>query len=419
MADPTARGTLGFDFKFFATSILQWTVEKIRAQAQRSGFSSKITGQETVDELKGMYPGCVVVGADVPFKKQYFLLQQLVDYLRQKGLHVNDIDQEMIPRVPQDPALRQQQTRFVGNATDARFHRWSVTDDDTVNMKGTFDPRRHQPRDTYLESEMKGCSGVEIVSPALTDTPESYQEVARVFNMVKNLYFLHVNESCGLHVHVAFGPHTITMEPLRKIACLLFTLDPFIATLHPEHRTGGNPNCPSIRKYSNAARGWTFKDAVKDLNRIRMGEDDEYDPLYYQMGHKAGGNLEWVPIPDALDEIKACKKPEEVAWLLQCEARANYNFCPFHNGTLNPTIEFREHAMTGDVARVIAWGRFCVALVRYAALEMSDGDLEEIVEICHDAESEEEDSKFKLWELFEFMDLQDSAVDLRVSRPPA
>lgn len=417
--DPTARGTLGYELEFFPTAILQWTVDKIRAQAQRSDFSSKITGQESADTLKGMYPGSLVVPSGFPFNKHVHICQQLVEYLRQQGLQVNDTDREMIPQLPQDPALRQQPTPFAANSTNERYHRWSVTVDETVNMRGTFDPKRMQPRDTYLESEIKGCSGIEVVSPALTDTPESYQQVARILNLVKNLYFMHVNKTCALHVHVAFGAHRIAIAPLRKVACLLFALDPLIASLHPRAWTDGNAHCPSIRRYSNVARGWKFNDAVKDLNRIRMGEEDEYDPVYYQQGHRAGGNVDYVALPEALEELKACKKPDEVAWLLECEGRANYNFRGFLNGTLNPTLEFREHAMTSDAARVIAWGRFCVALVRYAALEMSDEDLEEIVELCSDAEEEPEPEPGRsyTWELFDFMNLKDNAYELRIPRP--
>ncbi|KAK8135603.1 hypothetical protein PG984_003543 [Apiospora sp. TS-2023a] len=422
LADPTERGTLGYEFELFPTAILQWTVDNIRAQAQRSGFSSKITGQESTDALQGMYPGCLVIPSGFPFNKHVHICQQLVEYLRQQGLHVNDTDQEMVPRVPENPALRQQQTPFAANASNERYHRWSVTVDETVNMKGTFDPQQHQPRDTYLESEIKGCSGIEVISPALTDTPESYQQVARVLNLCKNLYFLHINETCAMHVHVAFGAHTISMGQLRKMACLLFALDPLLATLHPSLRTDGNPNCPSIRKYSNVARGWKALDAVKDLNKIRMGEEDEYDPVYYQEGHRAGGNVNYVPLEEALEELKACKKPEEIAWLLECQSRANYNFRGFlNNGTSNPTIEFREHAMTSDAARVIAWGRFCVALVRYAALDMSDEDLDEIVMLCSDAEEEPEPEPGRsyIWELMDFMKLKDNAYELRVPRPEA
>lgn len=419
--DPTERGTLGYEFELFPTAIKQWTVDNIRAQIQRSGFSSRITGQESTEALKGMYPGCLVVPSDSGPNKHVHICQQLVTYLRQQGLHVNDTDQDMMARIPEDPALRQQPTPFAANATNERYHRWSVTIDESVNMRGTFDPQRLQPRDTYLESEIGGCSGIEVVSPALTDTPDSYQQVARVLNLVKSLYFLHVNETCALHVHVAFGAHTITVAPLRKIACLLFALDPFLATLHPAARTDHNPDCPSVRKFSNVARGWKFNDAVRDLNKIRMGEADEFDPVYYQEGHRAGGNVEYVALPEALDEIKACKKPEEVAWLLECESRANYNFRGFLDGTLNPTIEFREHAMTSDAARVIAWGRFCVALVRYAAHDMSDEDLEEIVMLCSDAEEDPEPDpgRSPFWEVLDFMELKDNGYELRVPRPGA
>ncbi|KAK6833425.1 hypothetical protein PG995_013176 [Apiospora arundinis] len=412
MADPTARGTLGFEFEFFPTALKQLTAD----QVQRAGLSSTISGHETIEQLKERYPGCLVVAAGTPYGKEVYIGQELVEYLRQQGFHANDMDQQMIPRLPQDPELRQQRTPFVENVINEQYHRWSITGDITVSHQGTFNPQGPN-QDPYLISEMKNSSGVEVISPAITDTPEAYQEVVNVLNKVKNLYFLHINETCGLHVHVAFGKHQITMAPLRKIASLLFTIDPFLVTLHPEYRAEDDISCPSIRKLSNVARGWRFADAVRDLNRNRVGEDDEFTPLYWQSVHKAGGSLAYVPIPEAVEEIKACKKPEEIAWLLQCELRANYNFRAFLD-MLNPTIEFREHAMTGDAARVVAWGRFCVALVRYAAFDMSDDDLEEIVMTCNDAETEPENSRSStLWELLDFMNLQDNAFDLRVPRP--
>ncbi|KAK8101462.1 hypothetical protein PG999_011836 [Apiospora kogelbergensis] len=420
MDDSTVRGTLGFEFEFFPTVLCQWTLNEVQAQAQSPDFISKITGQESAMQLEQLFPGCLVVATGQSLEKHAYIVRELLEHLRQKGLHVNDTDANLMPKVPSDPALSEQVSPYAMNATDEKYHRWSVTEDITVSSRGTFDPfdPRHT-RDTYLENEIQGSHGVEIITPAITDTPGDYQEVVKVFNLLRGLFFLHVNDTCGLHVHVAFGKHVITMPPLRKIACLLFALDPFLATIHPDHRTNNNASCPSIRKLSNVAKGWKFADAVNDLNRSRMGADDEWDPVYAQTATNMGDSmLEYVAIPDAVAEIQACKKSEEVAWLLHCGFRANYNFNGFLDGTLNPTVEFREHAATTDAGRVVAWGRFCVALLRYAAFDMSDEDLKEIVMDCNEAETESEPQrKAKLWQLLDFMNLQDNAFDLNVPRP--
>ncbi|KAK8035500.1 hypothetical protein PG993_010495 [Apiospora rasikravindrae] len=395
MADPTTQGTFGIEFEFFPTAIAQWTAADIQEYANTYTYlGSKINGSETTQALEQMYPGALVVPREYQNHKGVFIIQSIITRLRDRGVHTNDINKLCEPILPRDPAILSLDTGFSANATNNLYHRWSLTEDGSVEHYGTFDPAQQQPRDTYLEAEIQGCIGVELISPAMTDTPQSFQEVMKVFTLVKNVGFMHVNQTCGLHVHVAFGTNTIPVAPLRKIACLLFALDPFLGALRPDSRSGNNEHCQSIR------------------NII-----DPEEPSYFNPQPKPNVN-DWVPIPDAVEAIKSCKRSQEVAWLLTTEWRANYCFKRFIDGTPNPTIEFREHEATTDAPEVVAWTRFCVRVVRYAALIMTDAELEEIMMVCHDAEESPNPQSFTLWECCRIMNLQDEAVELRIPRPP-
>ncbi|KAK7966907.1 uncharacterized protein PG986_001184 [Apiospora aurea] len=417
MADPTERGTFGIEFEFFPTAIAQWRAADIPAYANTYTYlGSKINGSESAEALGQLYPGALVVPREFLGNKGVYIINNIIRLLRERGVHTNDIDNLCEPILPQDSAIISQGTPFNANSTRDIYHRWSVTEDGSVESSSTYNPAQQKQRDSYLEAEMKSCNGIELISPALTDTPQSFQEVMKVFTIVKSLNFMHVNDTCGLHVHVAFGKHGITMVPLRKIASLLFALDPFLAALRPDSRSGNNEHCQSIRKFSNAARGHKLADAIKGLKNPGKSIIDPKEPDYFDPQPKPNV-VDWVPIPDAVEAIKSCKKPEEVAWLLTTQGRANYDFKKFLEGTINPTIEFREHEATLDTPEVVAWSRFCVRVVRYAALNMTDDELNEIVMICHDVEENPSPDRFALWELFKIMKLEDEAVDLRVPRP--
>ncbi|KAK8000852.1 hypothetical protein PG991_013074 [Apiospora marii] len=408
MADPTERGTLGFEFEFFPTAISQWTAADIQKyiDAENDWHGSKVDGSETSEQLAQIYPGTLVLPGEARWGKGAFIFPHIINYLRERGVHTNDIDDMLEPMLPADQALWAQPTPFAENVFKELYHRWSVTDDGSVSFRGTFDPEAQNPRDSYFEAEMRSCGGVELISPALTDSPESFAEVKKVFTLVRDLDLIHVNNTCGLHVHAAFGKHPITIAPLRKIASLLFALDPLLSSLRPDSRSG-NTHCLSIRKFSNAARGYRLVDAIKGLKNPRKNVVDEDEADYFMPEPKANV-LDWVPIADAVQAIAECKKPEHVAWLMTTQERANYDFKKFVDGTFNPTIEFREHEATLDVDEVLAWGRFCVGVVRYAAHEMSKEDLEKIVGICHDAETKPEPGRFYLWELFGFMKMSNN-----------
>ena len=415
-ADPTERGTLGFEFEFFPTAIAQWTASDINEYTETYGWAgSKINGSETPEKLAEIYPGTLILPGEFRHRKGAFIFPHIIKYLRERGVHMNDIDNLTQPMLPTDQGLLAQTTPFAANVFKELYHRWSVTDDGSVGFKGTFDPEA-QPRDSYLEAEIKSCGGVELISPALTDTPESFEEVKKVFTLVRDLDFIHVNNTCGLHVHAAFGKHPITIAPLRRIASLLFALDPFLASLRPDSRSG-NMHCQSIRKFSNAARGYRLVDAIKGLKNPRKSVLDEDEPDYFLPEPKANV-VDWVSIPAAVQAIRECKKPEHVGWLMTTGERANYDFTRFIS-TFNATIEFREHEATLNVDEVLAWGRFCVGVVRYAAHDMSKEDLDKIVEICHNAETNPEPGRFYLWELFDFMKMSDIASGLKVPQPPA
>ncbi|KAI1769821.1 putative amidoligase enzyme-domain-containing protein [Hypoxylon cercidicola] len=289
---------------------------------------------------------------------------------------------------------------------------------------------------------------VEITSPALYATENSFAEVRRVINALKAKWWVFAPESAGLHVHYSRGNDYIPFEHLRRIASFLYAGDPILVQMHPERRRNQTEYCPSNRLYSGLAHGMTaqiakggYTEGIVDVEGEpfypgdfagQQPEDRETRirapafPTVFKRGSLPGYEFdqnefnlnihpllirtptkEHAPNPDrskplsipiGVLEILACDNAPSIS-LLQNNfiwERSAYNFEAYKGSTYynndgsKRTIEFRQAAGTLDADEVIAYCKIAVGLADFA----SRTDPNELFKMALDFSDAEENPKW-------------------------
>ncbi|KAI8964155.1 putative amidoligase enzyme-domain-containing protein [Daldinia sp. FL1419] len=152
---------------------------------------------------------------------------------------------------------------------------WVVDRDYSVIQDNNLGPEM----DSYLWMDL------EIKSPALFATEESFQEVQHVITALNDNFWIYAPRSAGLHVHYGRGKDWIPIRHLRRIAAFLFAADPILTQMHPPNRRGWEYSfCPSNRLYSILAHGLTKDQVSKRLGFYRDDGDYEEGPDTSQSG---------------------------------------------------------------------------------------------------------------------------------------
>ncbi|KAF3770622.1 hypothetical protein M406DRAFT_67010 [Cryphonectria parasitica EP155] len=309
------------------------------------------------------------------------------------------------------------------------FSKWWADSDDSICLPGDLD--------ISLPYKGVGWIAVEVTSPALwSDNPQSFEEVRKVCNALKNEYWTMTTPTCGLHFHIGRGFDWMNARDLRRIAALLFAADPILSQLHPEHRLG-NRHCPSIRDFSCVATGLTQFEARRRLDKqlpswassveteseqfitaqsscpstsTSSFDENRIIPRGALNGYSSKDPIEiisWTPgtavfrnpsisHPTTIGcaaEILSATRAGVVQRLLSghmLTGRLAYHFGHFDESlyaepATQRTIEFRQCAATLDSDEVVAFARLWVALCERA----SDGPLSltcQAIQKCSDAE---------------------------------
>lgn len=99
---------------------------------------------------------------------------------------------------------------------------------------------------------------------------------------VKENFHIHINPSCGFHVHLGVGARErIPTEVLRRFGALVWAAEPLLASLHPPERALSKW-APSVRLTSHLAKGATKTTAMsmRSYGRpfLRSEDCDKNDP---------------------------------------------------------------------------------------------------------------------------------------------
>ncbi|KAK7991299.1 hypothetical protein PG988_000093 [Apiospora saccharicola] len=365
---------------------------------------------EALQRQKEANPGVVVV----PYKEAAELVvpEDYTKTLERKGVDVN----------PSQGILAPGQSRWAPAHPNAQytalpdFHRWTVYEDSTVVISPPTE-RHHQQQDLPAVTASAAPAqfqtrwyGLELISPAQPNTARAHQEAAFVLNVLRQHYGnrMRVNESCGLHIHVGMGPEAIPVPRLRRIAALLYAADPLLAVLHPPHRQN-NRFCPSIRRHANVT--WGMVEAMATAE-VSAGACSSVGGTWTGFAAAGGGGCgpgreTPVTLRAAVAQLLNCDTGYAVARLLQYrDAKSNYNFNSYLVARSSPprgnvTVEFRQHEGTLDARRIEAWARLCVGIAEWAAFDMTEDQLAQVVAATERVEREQHQHQHQQEEVVE------------------
>lgn len=264
---------------------------------------------------------------------------------------------------------------------------------------------------------------VEVTSPALWATQESFEEIIKVCEILRTKFITLITESCGLHIHWGLGNNWVPVHHLRKVAALLLACDPLLAQLHHESRKD-NYHCFSNRYFSEVAQRTL---SGKQVNKSIDGEPLEslaFDQCSLRRASSplfsrciAAGSLVGYPfrpdrvpvsmekfhtsirapqcIPNAARELLGCSLPEAVGRLMNSSSKIStrklaFNFRNYTPGfygesDVKRTIEFRQCAGTLNGDEVVAFAKLYIGLCEFAG-KATINELWYLIMRCAEAE---------------------------------
>ncbi len=189
---------------------------------------------------------------------------------------------------------------------------------------------------------------MEIASRILYFTPESLDEVEKVYALLTSNYVCNVNVTTGMHVHLGDGTRGFTFPTMQKLIAFIWAFEPQLDTLHPPNRQN-HPFGWSMRDRSNFSETW-YRHHGERPGPIRgvleLGKEEDLIQLARQgmdhlSGHNSNYNFEGI-----------CRIASED----RTNARADI---------MKPTIEFRQHEGTLDGKRATMWIKTIAGIVRF------------------------------------------------------
>lgn len=217
----------------------------------------------------------------------------------------------------------------------------------------------------------------EIVSPAFEYCEAALTEVKIFVETLASKFRINCNRSSGIHVHVGNGPDGFVHETIRNLFATLWTFEPQIMTIHPNHRLTNEKFCPCYRTGTccgyERTRFWNRK-----INPLQDDAGSPQDLKRVDATLDVARGLEDLLASEDITEIRALNATHDrnATWI------GGYKMA-YHCGNVEnlprpspevdpyayawkPTIEFRQHRSTLDAEHIDAWIRFCVQLVQFA-----------------------------------------------------
>lgn len=215
---------------------------------------------------------------------------------------------------------------------------WTITEDSTI-----------QPPAAEGDEKRYVFQKIEVVSPAFLATEGSLAQIREICLLIIRTYRTCGGPSTGLHVHVGNSTRGFDSETLQNVMAMLWTFEPQLETLHPEHRRN-NDYCLPLRR----ASGLTLRMAAEN-----------------------------IPLRKSLDVIYKTTSINDLIWLMGSADGSGYKMCVNIHNLMEPyvdadglscqrddevkkTIEFRGHEGTLDPARVYWWTKVCLRVVEFS-----------------------------------------------------
>ena len=200
---------------------------------------------------------------------------------------------------------------------------------------------------------------VEVKTPPYYYCPESLEAVKYGLHILTKNFRLHINESCGLHVHIGNGLSGFDLKTLRTLMAFLWTFEPVLCQIHPNRPfvDSGYDDMyyPPLRRETALAKTWRRPLPPNALDAENNLEDQP--------------NRSALTVRQGLSAILQQDDIHSLTELLNTRKKLAYNIKylrePFEHQTKR-TIEFRQHEGCLDGDRVIAWIQTAAGIVGFA-----------------------------------------------------
>jgi hypothetical protein len=190
---------------------------------------------------------------------------------------------------------------------------------------------------------------MEVISPPLYFTEEGVKQVQAVCGILTNQYRIHINETCGVHVHVGFEDAGYSPEVLRNLMATIWTFEKWIEQIHPPDRRGVK------NQYCQGMEGSALFEHLSSEEYLQNDSNSSGTTLYN------GLKILFAAEPK-LSHLLPCftnNGMARTAYSLKClDLEGDYGS--------KRTVEFRQHEGTMDGERVASWVKVCVGLVKFA-----------------------------------------------------
>jgi len=194
--------------------------------------------------------------------------------------------------------------------------------------------------------------GVEVTTPPFYFSTAAVQTVMKMCEVLTNSYRINCNRSCAIQVHVGNSQKGFSVGQLKNLMSLLWTFEPILDTLHPQHRIDNEHFVPRLREKSrlaarkaNEPEGSGVAGLTAILESTTVNEINEMLTPNRQMVTGAGRRMVYF-IDNLIHDIP------------------------------NKTIEFRQHESTLEPSRVANWISLCVGIVEFIDSGIPDEQLE-------------------------------------------
>lgn len=196
------------------------------------------------------------------------------------------------------------------------FSKWTVETDDSIC------PDDYRPN----------WYGIELKTPALVWSRTALEQVERVVNLLVSKFELHVNDSCGLHVHVGNEDRGFSMRTLKNFCSLITVFEPQLDSLHAPDRLQNQYAKSTSGVFSTKA---LLREKLSIIDRLKTIDD-----LILRFNSRGRRHLQ-----------------------TKCMA---FNFSNLQKVYSEPlwTIEFRQHRGTLHPASIVNWVMVACNLVQ-------------------------------------------------------
>lgn len=335
---PPLSLTFGIELEFLLGYFRDPRFEKYLRDLQTKGETYTKIGEEQREEKS---------------RERYRILQRL----QEVGISVNDTIEPAHSRV---------------NTT-----RWSVTEDSTVQTteeeETTMKPTWATGMQTNLTHEGRKAlkfADVEVVSRVLPYNTDSLREIEKVVQTIVTDFFVTVNYTCGLHVHVGRESFGFPIKTLKNFATLVSCFEPQFNQLHPLNRLE-SPQCflPTATFHSYDRRPWRIAEIIDNFDTTK-------DLLYH---------------------FSTYRNDKEIINNYWC-----YNFLNLLHRPDRNTIEFRQHSGTLDSATILRWTNLVCSTVAFA----HNLEAEALWQLLLDWTGHEDDPEWNILKLLRDLDLK-------------